>query len=146
MKIKLSCPTTRHGGAWGERAYSSYSFTTLALDGGEWSASYPGHTFAPGKGPPVPILQEAEWAPEPVWTQRLEEKSSRFCQGSNLDHPVVQLIARHYTDWGTLLTTNENITDISEKAAASCLRTEFHFDYESDNRSLWKVATQKKTK
>jgi hypothetical protein len=30
----------------------------------------------PGKGPPVPIVQEAGWAPEPVWTQRLEEKSS----------------------------------------------------------------------
>jgi hypothetical protein len=26
-------------------------------------------------GPPVPIVQEAGWAPEPVWTQRLEEKS-----------------------------------------------------------------------
>jgi hypothetical protein len=25
-------------------------------------------------GPPVPIVQEAGWAPEPVWTQRLEEK------------------------------------------------------------------------
>jgi hypothetical protein len=24
-----------------------------------------------GKGPPVPIVQEAGWAPEPVWTQRL---------------------------------------------------------------------------
>jgi hypothetical protein len=29
----------------------------------------------PGKGSPVPIGQEAGWAPEPVWTQRLEEKS-----------------------------------------------------------------------
>jgi hypothetical protein len=29
----------------------------------------------PGKGPPVLIVQEAGWAPEPVWTQRLEKKS-----------------------------------------------------------------------
>jgi hypothetical protein len=29
----------------------------------------------PGKGPPVPIVQEAGWASEPVWTQRLEEKN-----------------------------------------------------------------------
>jgi hypothetical protein len=29
----------------------------------------------PGKGPPVPTVQEAGWAPEPVWTQRIEEKS-----------------------------------------------------------------------
>jgi hypothetical protein len=30
--------------------------------------------FAPGIGPAVPIVQEAGWALEPVWTQRLEEK------------------------------------------------------------------------
>jgi hypothetical protein len=57
----------------GESRYSSYSFTTSALDGGEWSASGPGRALPPGKGPPVPIVQEAGWAPEPVWTQRLEE-------------------------------------------------------------------------
>jgi hypothetical protein len=59
-----------------ERRYSSYSFTTSALDGSEWSASRPGRALPPGKGPPVPIVQEAVWAPEPVLTQRLEEKSS----------------------------------------------------------------------
>jgi hypothetical protein len=30
---------------------------------------------SPGKGLPVPIVQEAGWAPEPVWTQKLEETS-----------------------------------------------------------------------
>jgi hypothetical protein len=59
----------------GERRYSSYSFSTSALDGGERSASRPGRVLPPGKGSPVPIVQEAGWAPEPVWTQRLEEKS-----------------------------------------------------------------------
>jgi hypothetical protein len=58
-----------------ERMYSSYSFTTSALDGGEWSASRPGRALAPEKGPPVPIVQETRWVSEPVWTQRLEEKS-----------------------------------------------------------------------
>jgi hypothetical protein len=58
-----------------ERRYSSYSFTTSALDEGEWSASRPGRAFPPGKGPPLPIVQEAGWASELVWTQRLEEKS-----------------------------------------------------------------------
>jgi hypothetical protein len=65
-----------YGGAGGVRRYSSYSFTTAALDWGEWLVSRPGRALAPGKGPPVPIVQEAGWAPEPVWTQRLEEKSS----------------------------------------------------------------------
>jgi hypothetical protein len=59
----------------GERRYSSYSVTTSALDAGEWSASRQGRALPPGKGPPVPIVQEAGWAPEPVWTQRLEEKT-----------------------------------------------------------------------
>jgi hypothetical protein len=90
--------TTRHG-AWGERRYSSYSFSTSALDGGERSGSRPGRTLAPGKDPPVHIVQEAGWASKPVWTQRLEEKSSHLCQGSNLDRPVVQPLVRHYTDW-----------------------------------------------
>ena len=36
---------------------------TAALEGGEWSAARPGCTL-----PPVPILQEAGWAPGPVWT------------------------------------------------------------------------------
>jgi hypothetical protein len=37
------------------RRYSSYSYLTSALDGGEWSASRPGRVLPPGKGPPVPI-------------------------------------------------------------------------------------------
>jgi hypothetical protein len=48
---------------------------THSLDGGEWSASRPGCALPLGKGPPVPIGQEAERTPEPVSTQRLEEKS-----------------------------------------------------------------------
>jgi hypothetical protein len=35
----------------------------------------PAALYPRGKDPPVPIVQEAGWAPEPVWTQRLEEKS-----------------------------------------------------------------------
>jgi hypothetical protein len=60
--------------ALGERRYSSYSFSTLAVDGGEWSASRPGRALPPGKGPPVPIVQEAGWAPEPVCTQEATGK------------------------------------------------------------------------
>jgi hypothetical protein len=59
--------------------------------------------YPPGKGPPVPIGQEAGWAPEPVWTQRLEKQIICLCQGSNLDHLVIYSAARHYTDWATRL-------------------------------------------
>jgi len=40
---------------------------TAALEGGEWSAAGPGRTLPPGKTL-YPILQEACWAPGPVWT------------------------------------------------------------------------------
>jgi hypothetical protein len=88
----------RHEDAWGERRYSSYSFSTSELDGGEWSASRPGRALSPGKGPPVPIVQEAGWAPEPVWTQRLEEESFLLCWGSNDDRWIVQPVDRLCTD------------------------------------------------
>jgi hypothetical protein len=72
-KAVHNTPMVAQGVEWWN---SSYSFTTSALDGGEWSASRPGRALPPGKRPPVPIGQEARWAPEPVWTQMLEEKSS----------------------------------------------------------------------
>jgi hypothetical protein len=52
-------------GAGGERNYSYCTFLTTALDGGEWSASRPGRALPPGKEPPVPIVQEPVWDPEP---------------------------------------------------------------------------------
>jgi len=42
-----------------------HTFLTLALDRGEWSASYP-HHFR--QKPPVPIRWKAGWNPKPVWT------------------------------------------------------------------------------
>jgi hypothetical protein len=63
----------------------------------------PAALLPPGKWPAVPIVQEAGWAPEPVWTQRLEDKSFAPPPGSNPDRPVVQPVVRHYTDWATRL-------------------------------------------
>jgi hypothetical protein len=92
MKAAPLHAVEEHGG---ERRYSSYSYLTSALDGGEWSSSRPGRALPPGKGPPVPILQEAEWAPEPVWTQGLEEKSSAPVGDRT---PIVHPAVRHYTE------------------------------------------------
>jgi hypothetical protein len=75
--------------------YSSRSFLTSALDGGEWSASRPGRALPPGKGPTVPNVQEAGWVPEPVWTQGLEEKSSAPVGDRT---PIVEPAVRHHTD------------------------------------------------
>jgi hypothetical protein len=51
-----------------------------------------------GKDPPVGIVQEAGWAPEPVCMQGLEEKSSAPVRDRPL---IVQPTVRHYTDWAT---------------------------------------------
>jgi hypothetical protein len=82
----------------GDRRYSSCSFLTSALEGGERSTSRPGRAFPPDKEPPVHTVQEAGWAPEPVWMQRLEEKSSASVGDRT---PAVQSVVRHCTDWAT---------------------------------------------
>jgi hypothetical protein len=64
----------------------------LALDGGEWSTLRPSRALPLGKEPLVPIGQEAGWAPEPVWMQRLEEKSSASVEDRT---PLVQSVVSH---------------------------------------------------
>jgi len=49
--------------------------TLLAVGQVSGQRHAPAALLPPGKGPPVPIVQEAGWAPEPVWTQRIEGKS-----------------------------------------------------------------------
>ena len=56
---------------------------TAALEGGEWAAAHPWPDFAPGKDS-VPIVQEAGWAPGPVWTGG----KSRPHRDSILDRPA----------------------------------------------------------
>jgi hypothetical protein len=51
----------------GEWMYRSTFFLTSVLVAGEWSVSRPSR-FTPGKEPPVPIVKEVGWTPEPVWT------------------------------------------------------------------------------
>jgi hypothetical protein len=59
-KKKQSSPATRPDGAWGERRYSSYSFLTSALDGDEWSASFPGRALPRGKDPRYPLYRRLD--------------------------------------------------------------------------------------
>jgi hypothetical protein len=54
-----------------------------------WEGSVtPRPRFTPGERTPIPIGQEAGWAPEPVWTQRLEKRIIFLCWESNLARPV----------------------------------------------------------
>jgi hypothetical protein len=70
LPITKAAPQHTYGGA-GERMYSSYSLTTSALDGVSGQRHAPAALNPRAKGPPAPIVQEAGWAPEPVWTQPL---------------------------------------------------------------------------
>ena len=68
IEVKLKC--SRHGPGVAQRV--GRGIALLFHDRGtrrvgEWSAARPGRTLPPGKIP-VSILQEAGWAPGPVWT------------------------------------------------------------------------------
>jgi hypothetical protein len=58
----------------GGEEYSSYSFLNPALDDVSGQRQARAELYPLGKDPLVPIVQEAGLAPEPVWTQRLDEK------------------------------------------------------------------------
>jgi hypothetical protein len=79
----------------GDTRYSSCSFLTPALEGGEWSASRPGRALTPGKEPPVPTVQEAGWAPD----RGLPVCSKILYWLSYPAHPQT-LYWEKYSDWG----------------------------------------------
>jgi hypothetical protein len=83
----------------GERWYSSCSFSTSALDGGEWSASRPGRAFTPRER-----THGTHWKGGWVGPRAgldTETRGKILCprRKSNPDRPVVQPVVRHYTAW-----------------------------------------------
>ena len=84
-------PRTGHEGPEGEQMYSSTLPSTSALDGGGWSTPRPGG-LTPRKDP-VPIVQEAGWAPGPVWTG-----AENLAPPPGFDPRTVQSVASRYTD------------------------------------------------
>jgi hypothetical protein len=116
----------------------SYSFTTSELDEGEWSASRFGRALAPGKGPRLPIVQEAGWTQEPVWTQSSEEISFCLCRGSNFDRPVFHSVARHYTELPMLpVETLCPVIVETCQLMVSCVRTG-HFSFRTMTKTALK--------
>jgi hypothetical protein len=57
----------------------------------------PAALYPRGKDPPVPIGQEAGWAPEPVWTQAREKALSPL-PGIEPEFPGRSVCAKLYTD------------------------------------------------
>jgi hypothetical protein len=82
--------------------YISYTFTPLALDGGDRSVSHPGHVL-PDERTPSTHCTGGWVGPRAGLDSQVRGKISCLCQGSNIDHPVVQSVARHYADWAARL-------------------------------------------
>jgi hypothetical protein len=54
------------------------------------------------KNPRYPLNRRLGGPPEPVWTQRLEQKSSAPVGDRT---PIVQPVVKHYTAWATAAPT-----------------------------------------
>jgi hypothetical protein len=79
--------------------YSSTHSLTLALDGGEWSASCPGRLHLQGKSPWYP-LDRGFGGPQSRSGRGGEEKNSQPPRReSNPRTPIVQPVAQRYNDW-----------------------------------------------
>jgi hypothetical protein len=85
----------------GEKRYSSYSFLTSALDGVS-GQRHPRPRFTPGERTPSTHCTGG-WVVPRVSLDTGAKVKTLFClcRGSNLNHPVVQSIVRHYTNWAT---------------------------------------------
>jgi hypothetical protein len=97
VQVKLSryTPWRRLGG----EEYSTYSFSTSALDGGEWSASRPGRAFTPGERTHGTHCTGGWVGPRAGLDAKATGKILCLRRGSNPGRPVVQPVVRHYTAW-----------------------------------------------
>jgi hypothetical protein len=80
---KQSRPATRHGGAWGERKCSSYSFLISALNGGEWSSSRPGRALPPWEWSSGTHWRGGWLGPRAGLDTEARGKFLYLCRGSN---------------------------------------------------------------
>jgi hypothetical protein len=81
--------------------YSSFSFSTSALDEGECQLHAPAALYPRGKRPRYPLYWRLG-GPQSRSRHRGYRKNPLYLrQRSNLDRPVVQSVARHYIDWAT---------------------------------------------
>jgi hypothetical protein len=90
--IKQSSPATRHDGTWGERRYSSYSFLTSALDGGDGQRHAPAALY-PGERTPGTHWTGGWVGPRAGLDTEARGRIRCPCRGSNPYRPVVQSVS-----------------------------------------------------
>jgi hypothetical protein len=102
VKVKLSLCFINwvpcHEDVLGQWRYSFTHSLTLALDGGEWSASHPGH-FTPRERAPGTHWIGGWVGPRAVLDPVVKRKIPSPSQELNPRTPIVQPIALHNTDW-----------------------------------------------
>jgi hypothetical protein len=87
----------RHESVLGEWRYSSTHSLTSALDGGEWSASGPGHFTSRERAPGTHWI--GGWVgPRAFLDAVVKRKISSLCRESNPRAPIVQPVAQRCTD------------------------------------------------
>jgi hypothetical protein len=101
-------------GAWGERRYSSHSFLTSAVEGGESSASCPGRVLPPGERTRNPLYRRLG---EPRAGVGAEAEGKISASVGNRS-PVVEPVDGHYTELSGSY-TNSKTTELSRQS--SCL-------------------------
>jgi hypothetical protein len=85
----------------GEQRYSSTHSLTSALDGGEWSASWPGR-FTPRERDPDSHWIGGWMGHRTGMDTVSKRKIPSPCRDLNPDHPIVQPIVSRYTDCAIL--------------------------------------------
>jgi hypothetical protein len=97
VKVKVKQSRYTHWRRLGERRYISYSFSTSALDGCEWTASRPGRAFTPWETTPGNHCTGGWVGYRAGLDKEARGKILCPCRGSNPNRPVVQPLVRRYT-------------------------------------------------
>jgi hypothetical protein len=100
----------RYEGVLGEWRYSSTHSLTLALDGGEWSASRPGRSTSRKRAPGFHWIRG--WVcPRTFLNAVVKRKITSPRREANPRTPIVQPVAQRYTDWAITALKNILITE-----------------------------------
>jgi hypothetical protein len=89
------------GAYWGVVEVCLHTFLTLALDGGECSASHPGR-FTPTERSPGTHRKGGWVGPRAVLDAVVKRKIPSPRRESNPRTPIVQPVAQRYTDWAIM--------------------------------------------
>jgi hypothetical protein len=124
----------RHKSLLGEWRYSSTHSLTSALDGGEWSASCPGH-FTPRERAPDTHWIGGWVGPRAVLNAVVKRKIPSPRRESNSRTPIVHLVAQRYTDW-TIAALASVSTDANYEITWTCVGPKRSYHVWTDRTTL----------